>query len=245
MKDNFSIQASGYAKFRPTYPVQLVAALAQHCPQRSSVWDCGCGNGQLSVLLSDYFDEVSATDLSEQQIANAIQKSNISYSVGRAENTTFRDNSFDMITIAQAIHWFDFEVFYQEVRRVAKPNAIIAAIGYPLFRCEAALDSIIQHFYYSIIAAYWDAERKYLDEHYQTIPFPFEAVSLPSFYMEYSWSLQDLIGYLNTWSAVQHYIKRYNNNPIDLIYNDLEKVFFEKERSSVRFELVTRIGKIH
>lgn len=245
IKDNFSQQAATYAKFRPTYPLELLKTLLPLVSERENVWDCGCGNGQLSVLLSNSFSRVYATDISTKQLENAVNRPNILYQVSAAEHTTFPTHFFDCITVAQAVHWFNFEQFYAEVRRVARPNAILALIGYPLLTAKHdAINNLLQHFYKNIIGAYWDKERHFIDEKYQTIPFPFEEMLLPDCYMEYTWDFETMIGYLNSWSSVQHYIKQHHENPIDLIYNDLKKYFDESHHIVVQFEIIKRIGKV-
>src|SRR2546428_4753450 len=172
MKDNFSKHSESYAQFRPTYPSELFNFLDEIVPEKRNAWDCGTGNGQVATELAKQFEHVYASDISEEQIANAVKKNNIEYKVEPAEKTSFQPEFFDLITIAQAIHWFDFEEFYKEVNRVLKPNGVIAVIGYYLTNIDPDTDKIIHHFYKNILSSYWDAERRYIDELYQTIPFP-------------------------------------------------------------------------
>src|SRR5450631_1709703 len=135
-KDLFSNQAGDYARYRPSYPAALIEYIARFVSEKKLAWDCATGNGQAAVLLSDYFEKVIATDLSEKQLLQAAPKENIVYSAGKAEQTSFADNSFDLITIAQAYHWFQFSDFEKEATRVAKPGAVIAAWGYNLPKCD-------------------------------------------------------------------------------------------------------------
>ena len=161
----------------------------------------------------------------------------------RAEATNFADNTFDLITVAQAIHWFDFEEFYIEVKRVAKPQAIIAVIGYGLIKTFDEADAIIADFYFNTLGTFWDAERKYIDENYLTIPFPFQEIETPQFSNELHWNFEHLIGYLGTWSAVKHYIKAKGENPINLIEEKLQKCWGNETRG-VRFDILLRAGKL-
>lgn len=177
-------------------------------------WDCGTGNGQAALELSNYFDRVFATDISEQQINNAAARDNITYTVQRAEQTSFENNSFDLITVGQAIHWFDFSKFYHEVDRTLKPNGSIAVFGYSLVTIDPDIDKVIHYFYEDVVGSYWDKERRYVDAHYQTIPFPFKEIKAPTIIAKYDWTLEQLTGYLQTWSASQHYIDRNNEDPI-------------------------------
>ncbi|AMM50466.1 SAM-dependent methyltransferase [Rufibacter sp. DG15C] len=243
-KDNFSRQASLYKKFRPTYPPALFEFLLALVPDKECAWDCGTGNGQVAVELGKHFTHVKATDISEKQLQQAPTKDNIEYSLQPAEQTDFPGNSFDLITMGQAAHWFDFTRFYPEVQRVAKPNAILALWGYGLLSITPAIDAIIQHFYTEVIGPYWDVERKHIDANYSSLPFPLE--ELPSFagVIEQTWAVSDLEGYLNTWSSVQAYIQKHGENPVDACMVEIRKVWKEEEEWPVRFPVFSRIGRI-
>jgi ubiquinone/menaquinone biosynthesis C-methylase UbiE len=243
MKDNFSKQAVDYSKFRPQYPEEMIEYIISFVNNKSTALDIATGNGQVAHKLSAYFKKVYATDISQKQLDNAIQAENVIYSKESAENTSFENQKFDLIVVAQAVHWFDFEVFYKEIYRILKPDGIFAVLGYGLFFTNTDSDKILQHFYYNIIGPYWDAERRYLDENYETIPFPFEEIPTEKFENQFTWTFETLIGYLQTWSSVQHYISKNKQNPIDLIYNDL-KVSWEKNDQKVTFPLLLRIGKL-
>jgi len=244
MKDNFSAQSEQYAKFRPTYPDKLYQFLLPLLETKDAAWDCATGNGQVAQVLSEYFKEVHATDISEKQIKNAIQRANIFYKIERAEQTSFPDKNFDLITVAQAIHWFDFEAFYKEVKRVIKPNGILAVIGYGLLSIDKDTDAVINRFYREVTGPYWDKERKYIDEQYQTIPFPFKEIEAPQLYNTYEWTLEQLVGLLDTWSAVQHYIKANRQNPVDIVYKDLKQTWISNKLKTVKFPILLRIGRL-
>jgi ubiquinone/menaquinone biosynthesis C-methylase UbiE len=244
MKDNFSVQSNAYARYRPAYPVMLIDYICSQVSQKDHAWDCGTGNGQVALVLADTFKKVSATDISEAQLKNAVKKPNISYKKENAEQTNFEKSSFDLITIAQAIHWFDFEKFYNEVNRTLKPGGIIAAFGYGLNYIDDDTDKVIRYLYTDILGDYWDKERKYIDETYKTIPFPFEEIHTPAFSMQYQWSMEELLGYLSSWSAVQRYIKKNNGkDPLDYIRYDLRKIWNYEPHKNVRFPLFMRLGR--
>lgn len=235
MKDNFSTQSGLYSKFRPGYPQKLFDFLLPLVPEKNVAWDCGTGNGQVALKLSRYFKEVFATDLSAAQISNAALKDNIFYSVQKAEQTSFGENTFDLITVAQAIHWFNFEEFYNEARRALRPGGVIAVIGYGILRINRCLNSMIDKFYSVTIGPYWDAERKYVDANYSTIPFPFKKIKSPFFSMNYYWEFDQVIGFLNTWSAVQHYIKKHNENPVEQFADELKEGWGNIAKRKVSF----------
>ena len=244
MKDNFSKQAVDYSKFRPQYPEEMIEYIISFVHNKSTVLDIATGNGQVARKLSTHFKKVFATDISQKQLDNAIQADNIIYSKESAEKTSFENQQFDLIVVAQAVHWFDFESFYKEIYRILKRGGIFAVMGYGLFSTNPDSDKILRHFYYNILGPYWDPERKYLDENYETIQFPFEEIPAEKFENEFSWTFEALTGYLQTWSSVQHYISKNNQNPIDLIYNDL-KVLWQKNDKKVIFPLLLRIGKLN
>lgn len=243
MKDNFSIQSDSYSLYRPTYPIELAEYLSSLCTQQNSVWDCGTGNGQLAVGLSNFFRKVVATDLSKKQVANAIQKSNIIYKVETAENPAFENDTFDLITVAQALHWFNFDKFYFEVKRTIKSKGIFAAVGYSLLKINPDVDEIINHFYSNVIGKYWDVERNLVDKEYKTIPFPFDEVKIDkTFAIKNYWTIENLKGYLDSWSGVQNFIKDNSYNPVSDIIKEIEKIIPDSSNFETEFPIFIRAG---
>ncbi len=240
MKDRFSENSKNYLKYRPGYPPELLGFLQGILSGKNRAWDCGTGNGQVAAKLADFFEEVHATDISVSQLMNAISRSNIHYTRQKAEKTNFPDSFFDLVTAAQAIHWFDFEAFYKEVRRTLKPGGLMAVMGYGLFRSTDATNEVIDRFYREVVGPYWDEERKYLEGNYQNIRFPFRELETPKFELRVAWSLERLIGYLNTWSAVKSYEKTKGVNPVKLIEKELETSF--GKRNEIVFPILFRVG---
>ncbi len=243
MKDNFSVRSDRYAKYRPSYPEALFAHLDTLVPAKLNAWDCGTGNGQVAVELAKRFEKVFATDISAAQIEQAQQADNIGYSVQSAEKTNFDDRQFDLITVAQAIHWFNFDAFYTEVRRTAKQNAILCVIGYGNVLVSDTIDSVVGELYHKVLGTYWDAERRYIDEQYTTIPFPFEELPAPRLTMEQQWTAEHFIGYLNTWSAVKHYTERNAHNPVHAVQDEILRLWGSGART-VSFPLLLRMGRV-
>lgn len=242
MKDNFSVQSAQYAQFRPTYPQELYEFLLSLVNENNTAWDCATGNGQVARELAKHFKQVFGTDISENQLKHAAQKENISYLVEDSEKSSFSDHTFDLITVAQAIHWFDFDAFYAEVKRTLKPRGIFAAFGYGVMQIDAKVDVVINKLYRLILGKYWDEERRYIDEKYQTILFPFEEIAAPALDIKTRWNFDQLIGYLNTWSALQHYKKANNSNPIEIVITELEQAW-GKEDKEVTFPILLRVGR--
>ncbi|MCM8570232.1 class I SAM-dependent methyltransferase [Gramella jeungdoensis] len=242
MKDNFSSHAEDYSRYRPKYPAEVYDYIIARLSGHEKAWDCGTGNGQVAAEIYAFFKKVEATDISTNQIKNAVKRENIHYSVQPAEKTDFPDNDFDLIITAQAIHWFNFNKFYNEVKRCLKPDGLFAVLGYGLFSGNPETNKIIGHFYNNVIGSYWDPERKYLEDNYFSIPFPFSEIETPMFYQEYKWTIDQLLGYLRTWSAVKHYEQANHEDPVSLIEKDLRKAFGVK--NEVSFPILFRLGKL-
>ena len=240
MKDLFSSNSLHYKQARPNYSIQIVKEILKHVPERNFAWDCGAGSGQFTQLLAPYFNHVMATDISEAQLQQAPYFENISYQVQAAEQTSIAANSIDLITVAQAIHWFDFDAFYKEVKRVLKPQGVFAAIGYGLIEVQdAAINSLVQQLYFETLNGYWDAERRYIDELYQTIPFPFNEQAVPELRLQYQWSPQQLLSYLKTWSALKHYLDKNDHEPLQRISEVLQTA---PDNLDVTFPILLRVG---
>ncbi|UJH91803.1 class I SAM-dependent methyltransferase [Antarcticibacterium sp. 1MA-6-2] len=241
MKDNFSSESDKYARYRPQYPLKLISYITNMVSEKEKAWDCATGNGQLATKLSKHFTTVEATDISKEQIKHAHPGNNINYSIQAAEETSFPNEFFDLITVGQAVHWFNFEKFYAEVNRVLKSQGILALIGYGLVRSNKETNKVIDHFYKEIIGPYWDWERKYLDEKYETIPFPFEEIIVPDFEIKLHWTYEHLVGYLRTWSAVKHFQEKNGKDPVELITKKLKNSY--GEGGEVVFPLLVRVGR--
>ena len=210
MKDRFSSGSQLYQLARPSYPASLIQEILKHVATPQFAWDCGAGSGQLTQLLAPHFDAVVATDISAHQLQHAPYFENVSYQVQSAEHTSFAEQSFDLITVAQAIHWFDFDGFYAEVLRTLRPEGILAVIGYGLIQLQQLeLQGCIERLYFKTLKGYWDTE-----EAYQTIPFPFEEITTSELSMSFQWSAAQLLDYLNTWSALKHYRAKNSDDPL-------------------------------
>jgi len=239
----FSTASDLYKQYRPTYPEVLYQYLADLAPTHQLAWDCGCGNGQASVALANYFETVHASDVSAEQITAAESKNNVQYHVSASESIDADDCSVDLITVAQALHWFKHEQFFQAVDRVLKPNGIFAAWGYVLMYSNTPLDAVIERLHGDIVGPYWPKGRELLDNRYHQVPFIYPRLTTPTFSMQCQWQLDHLIGYLNTWSAVKAYQQVVGSNPIDLVMQDIQDCWGDPTQyRQIEWPLIVCVG---
>jgi SAM-dependent methyltransferase len=241
-KDHFSNHAQSYAGSRPDYPGELYEWLVAQLDERHLCWDVATGNGQAASELAHYFSQVVATDASASQLRNALPADNISYRNEQAEHTSLEDNSVDLVTVAQALHWFEIDAFYDEVKRVLKPNGLIAVWTYGLTRINPAIDKWVQHLYADVLGAYWPSERRFIDVGYKSMPFPFTRLQAPDLLMQKQWDLDQFCAYLNTWSAVQRFIEAKSRNPVDELRPNLAKIWGSKQ--TVNWPLTVLLGRL-
>ena len=255
-KDHFSNNSKQYASSRPKYPRSLFEFLIGLVSNRNIAWDCATGNGQAAVVLSEYFEQVIASDASKEQIENAESRKNIRYEVFPAERTNIADSSIDLITIAQALHWFNLDDFYKEAKRVLRKESeasirggrgIIAAWAYGLHSISKEIDNITHSLYEDILGSYWPKERKIVENKYQDIPFPFDEINAPASQIELDWDLSELLGYLYSWSSVQKYIQKNNSDPVKQVYDDLAAAWNREKNTwhkrKVIWPIYMRVGR--
>lgn len=212
--------------------------------QRERAWDCATGNGQVALALAPYFQQVDATDISEPQLAQAPRVPNVKYQVASAESSDFLPGVFDLVTVGQAAHWFQLDAFYHEVNRVAKPHALLALWGYGLLQTEDAdVNQALHQLYSEVTGPYWEPERKLIDTHYSTIPFPFREIACPQFEMAFDWDIETLSGYLSTWSAVRKYMTLHASDPV-APWIDRVRVPWGSGTRKVLFPLFVRAGHV-
>lgn len=245
MKDNFSTRSADYARFRPGYPPSLFEFLFENCQDFSTAWDCATGNGQIAAVLAERFERVIATDISQNQLDNAIQQPNVDYRLEGAESSSLETNSLDLLVVGQAAHWFNFDKFYPEVQRVMRPGGLLALVGYHLIQVDEPTNALINHLYRNVLGEYWDAERLHVDAAYTTLPFPFDEMRFPHMEMAYEWTLDHLMGYLGTWSAVQHFIRKNGASPLSAEWAaTLRRTWPKGEVKTVRFPIFGRVGRM-
>ncbi|HEX5960734.1 MAG TPA: class I SAM-dependent methyltransferase [Rhodanobacteraceae bacterium] len=244
-KDHFSGHAGLYVQARPHYPDALFAWIAEQAPSRGRAWDAGCGNGQASVALAAHFEHVVAADPSKTQLDNAVAHPRIEYVNEAAEHTSIPGHSIDAVSVAQALHWFDLAAFLDEVRRVARPDALFAAWCYANCSVTPAVDAVIARLYDGILGAYWSPERRLVDSGYATLDIPFAAVAPPAFGMRVDWTARQLLAYLASWSAAQKHARETGRDAVAEVADELLAAWGADERlRPVRWNLALRAGRI-
>lgn len=243
--DIFSKQATNHARFRPSYPHEIYDFLTRLTPDHELAWDCGTGNGQSAIHLADFFEQVHASDQNEMQIANAFAHERVDYRIERADQPAIPDRSVDLITVAQAIHWFDVESFYAAAKRVMKPDGILAIWAYSLPQIHTKIDEIILNFRHRVVGPYWPPELRLLDHGYTTISFPFKEIEPPEFHIRKRMALEEIIGHVRSWSATEQFLQQTGVDPMPELRRQLLTQWGRQDAlRTVSWKLMMRVGKI-
>lgn len=244
-KDHFSTLALDYANYRPRYPASLFAELAALAPGHERAWDCATGNGQAATGLAAHFREVFASDASAEQIAVAAGPENVRFAVAPAEASGLPDAAVDLLLVAQAAHWFDLPAFYAEAERVLRPGGVLALLTYSGLHINETLDPLLREFHEVTVGPYWPPERRHPETAYRELPFPWPEVELPAQTMTADWSLDQLIGYLGTWSSVKGYREQRGEDPLPALRAALLPLWPEAGQGAltVSWPLPMRVGR--
>jgi SAM-dependent methyltransferase len=243
--DLFSDQAGDYARFRPRYPRALFQHLSEACAACDLVWDCATGNGQAAVALAPFFRKVIATDPSEQQLAQAERHAKVEYARATAEESGLPAHATDLITVAQAFHWFDQPRFFREVGRVSKSGGLLAVWCYGTCTISPEIDEVVNELYDGILGPYWDHGRRLVEQGYANEKFPFPEIEAPRASMGLSWTMPDLIGYIGTWSSLVKYRKAHGDDPRHLIIPKLQRAWGDLNAAkTVTWPLAVRLFRV-
>lgn len=241
--DYFSKQAKEYARYRPHYPDALYGYLAKKVPRADTALDCATGNGQAAAQLAAFFSHVIATDMSASQLEAAAPHPKVSYVAARSEALPVRDGTIDLLTVAQALHWFQLEQFFSEAHRALSLGGVCAVWSYGLLTINPAIDEVVRHYHDKILGPFWPAERWLVLDAYASLPFPFTDVETRVFEMEADWPLDAMLGFLRTWSATQRYIDELGTNPVRLVAAELATAWGKNsEVRHVQWPLSVRCG---
>jgi SAM-dependent methyltransferase len=246
MPVDYSAWAKLYSQARPKYPGALFEYLSGLCDQKKLAWDCATGNGQAARGLADHFERVIATDQSPQQLREAIQHPRIEYRVAPAEHSPLADQSIDLVTIATAIHWFDLDAFYQELRRVLRRGGVAAAWAYHVAHAESDLGESLWSFYRDIVGIYFPRRGADLvDNKYVGIRLPGSPIAAPQFWMEAEWDRNEVLAFVRSWSGTQAYIAKHGTDPSAALRQELDRVFVnERTKHSFRWPLYLKVSRL-
>lgn len=238
--DHFSTIAARYAQYRPSYPPALVDALADRAPS-GVAWDIGCGTGQLSVPLAARFTRVIATDPAQAQLDQATPDPRVEYRCAPAEASGLADASVVLAVAAQAAHWFDWPRFVAEVGRVVQPGGLIALVSYGVLEVEGAAP--VAHFYRDVVGPYWPPERRHVENGYRDLVLPWPAVEPPQLAMTATWTRDELIGYIGTWSATVKLVATEGTAPIAALNDALAASWPDGQTRSIRWPLTIKLAR--
>lgn len=241
--NTFNHESDKYLLYRPKYPKELYELIKSVTSNHNTVWDCACGNGQISIDISEYFTLVEGSDINENQILNAPKRKNINYSIQNSESTNYMNDYFDVVCVGQALHWFCSDKFFDEVKRVLKRDGIFFCWGYSFFKVSKEIDEIIKKELLLKIDSYWSEKSRILHDEYKTIKFPFEKLDIPEINMVENWSLKKLLAYLNTWSAVKLYNENNRTDIVDLLKNKLANHWKTNETKEIEMNFFVYGGK--
>lgn len=246
--NTFAHASANYARSRPLYPPDLFEWIAAQCERHDAAWDCATGNGQAALGLAPYFAQVYATDVSREQLEQAMPQANVYYSAQSGEQPAFADNSFDLIVVAQALHWFDFARFWPEVMRVARRGAFFCAWGYDWLITPPEIDQRLVQPFRDIIAPYWAANNQLLWNGYRDadIAFPFTRLATPNFSMQLDWTVDQLLAYLQTWSAYKRsQLNEGAQQHMERLLRDIQATFDPAMRFSAQMQLKLVAARIN
>lgn len=248
-QNHFANVANQYATFRPTYDPELLCALVKltghHTfPAPIVALDIAAGSGQATLHLAEYAQTVIASDLAHSQIASMPPHAHIHRYVARAEASALPDHSVDLITVAQAMHWFDIDAFHREVNRILKPNGIVAVWTYALLSATPAITNII-HRLYQHTTPWWPADRAHVDNHYANLAFPYQHVDFTPPPMIMHYTRDQLLGYLRTWSGVQRFTKDQGHDPVTQFVDEFTNAWSGDPTTTMpfQFDLTVLVGR--
>lgn len=244
LPNEFITQADAYARFRPNYPDELFTEILALCIEKETAWDVGTGSGQAAVALASHFKHFFASDVDINQLEQATPHSNIHYLQCKAEQSPLTHSSINLITVAQALHWFSFEDFFSEVHRVLKPQGVLVAWTYSRCQLAPGLDEVLINFYKNIVGPYWPTQRHWVDEAYDGIKIPLKHIEIPNKVLRKNWSLEHLIGYVSSWSAVTHYRRTTHHNPLPKLAEELQLLWGNRQNTQpIEWILTIKAGR--
>ena len=242
-KDHFSGHSADYARFRPQYPAAFFDAIRDHVAAPRLALDCATGNGQLALGLTPFCERIVATDASSEQVAAATPHPAIEYRVAAAEDSGLPDGSVDLLTVGQALHWFDHARFAAEAERVIAPDGILVCVSYATCQVNADIDAVVSTLYVDLLDPYWPPERALVENRYATIELPGTELRFPALDVRETWHVDAMLGYLRTWSASKRYEQDRGHDPVSRIEARLRDAWGDEDRT-VAWPLTVRATRL-
>lgn len=244
-RDHFSASSPDYARFRPGYPPALFDWIAGESPGRDRAWDCATGSGQAALGLAGHFGLVVGSDASDAQLAAAARHPRVRYVRSSAEASGLASGSIDAVAAAQAVHWFDRPAFFGEVARVARPGALLAVWTYWTLIISPEIDARIAAFYTGVVGPYWPPERRLIEGQYADVVLPFEPVAAPELSIDLPMTLNDVAGYIGTWSSTQRYREARGEDPVPALIESIAPLWVDGDAPRpTRWPLAIRAGRV-
>lgn len=239
----FSGHAATYAAYRPTYPRQLYDWLSSLVPARSLAWDVGTGNGQVAQGLVGHFERVLATDPSAEQLAAAVPHDRIAYRRATYDSA-LPDQSVDLVTVGQALHWFDLDAFFAEVRRVLRPQGVFAAFAYVLSQVTPEVDAVTYHFHDVTVWAHWQPEHHRIREGYRSMALPIKEMKAPAFAMRSEMTVEQYLGFHRSWSATQRLLAAGGAEAVERFELEVRAAWGREPTREVTWPMFLRAGTL-
>jgi SAM-dependent methyltransferase len=241
---NFSPVAVHYARARPRYPDALFSYLASLVESRRLAWDCATGNGQATLGLAQHFERVVATDVSAEQLEHAVPHPRIEYRLAPAERSGLDDACGDLVTVGAAAHWFDLPAFLSEVRRVLRPNGLLAVWTYHVAHIEPPFRDVLWRLYEEHLFADFAPGARLVDHRYETLDLPNPITPAQRFEATASWTLDQIIEFILSWSGSHAFMRRTSVNPVDLIRGELERIWGPRDRvHALRWPIYLKLSR--
>ena len=233
----FDNPANAYRRFRPSYPPALFKFLAANAPRQEVALDIGAGNGQAAAGLAHYFQHVFAIEANAEQTSHALPTAGVHFHVAPAEDTGVKDGCADLVTVAQALHRLDRPAFFDEAARILRPGGLLAVWRYGKMAIHPPIDVILERYYEDVLAPYWEDDLDAIEAAYTTGDLPFEALPAPDFPMRTKWTLDEVLGYLETWSASRAFRAANGHFATDTIRPAIAELWGEETRREIDWPL--------
>lgn len=243
--DHFSRQAASYVRHRPRYPEALFDWLATLAPPGATVWEVAAGNGQATAGLVSRFRRVLATEPSLAQLALAGRHDGACWIAATGEAPPFATQSADLVVVATAAHWLEMSRFAVAVRQVARPGAALVVWCYGEVTVTPAVDALLAAYRRDTIDPWWPPGREHVESLYRTLDLPFRELEAPEMELVEDWDLAQLVGYLDTWSALARYRAARGEDPLPDLARRLADAWGDPaRRRPVRWPLALRASRV-